>query len=1281
MSTSQMPQGRHRGLSGARGGTPDRIGRRLLAWATIGACLYSNAAQAANYLWGGTSSDWTNARAWSPSGVPTAGDSVTVNSGQVNASGATKTLSNLILGGGTVTGGDLLASGLTFASGTLGSNLTVTGAAQFDGNGYQNINAATTVTLQGSSTWSAGTGFLNNASTINNALGATFVDMGSGAPGLSRNIGGINNAGTYIRNGLGTTVMMSLGLSNSGTLDIRSGELLLNGASSSSGLIKIGTGATLSVGSLGNITSTVSTIAGAVTGDGLLRVNSGTLNLNRTASFSGQLEVLGGVFTNTGDRTMSSFTLNSTRSGTGSITTANFVFNGGSLSGSGTTTVTGTATIGTTKSHSVAAGHTLNLQGSSTWLAGAGSIRSNGALHNTAGATFLDEGAGTATGSRSLTATALNPFDNAGSYVRTGVGSTRASYFNNSGSLSVQGGTFQLEAGNNASTGLIDVGQDGVLHVTTSTLTVSGAITGKGLVRVSGSGNTAGTLVLTSTAMVSNTTLEIAGVGTLDNQIDRNVSRLVMSGGTRSGLGNITTESLLFAGGTLSGNTTTTVTGAATLAGGNATQMIAAGHTLTLQGSTTWEAGDYAKIDNSGTLRNIAGATFTDLGTSTATGTRYISSLVTTDFINAGTYVREGLGTTIVQSNTFTNSGTLDIRGGTFQMVSNSTSSGAIQVAAGAMLDYAGGTSTISGSVAGEGLVRLSGGALTLADTATVNSTLELMGATLINLGNRTLPELILNGGTRAGSGNITTSAFTFNSGQLASTSTTTVTGAASFGGTSSLTVNAHTLNLQGRSTWQAGDNGINNTGVINNAQGAVFNDAGTTTASGTRYLTGSSTTKAFNNAGSYVRTGLGSTQASYFNNTGTLQVQGGVFQLMTGSTSSGLIDLAAGTTLTLGTGVGKLSGLIEGDGLVRVASSVALNNTLAFSGALELQTGTLDNQSSRSLTSLVLNGGTRSGVGDITTATLAFNGGTLTGASSTTVTGSAALSTNNSIGVATGHTLRLLGQTTWSAGDGLVNNTGTIVNATGAVFTDAGTTGRIRYVSNGAGTFMNAGTYVREGLGTTGAQGFNNTGRLQINGGTFQVSSFVNQGVVNIAQGGVLTSNSSTFGNAGQIVGNGTVRTASNAHALTNTGTIDPGAAGSIGHLTVEGDLSLGIQSILHIDLGSSNTADLISVSDQLTLGGSLQLGLLDGALLHEGDVFTIATFASSLGSGFTSVDWGGAGGYGFSVVYNAHDIQLRVASVPMPVPEPANAALALCALVLMRLRRRPASAPSRPR
>jgi len=1158
--------------------------------------------------------------------------------------------------------------------------LTVTGTAQFDGGSYQTINAATTVTLQGSSTWSVGTGFLNNASTINNAFGATFVDMGSGAPGLSRNIGGINNAGTYIRDGLGTTVMMSLGLSNSGTLDVRSGELLLNGASSSSGLIKIGTGAFLSVGSLGNnTTSTVSTISGAVTGDGLLRVNSGTLNLNRTASFGGQLEVLGGTLNNIGDRTMSSFTLNSTRTGTGNITTANFVFNGGSLSGNSTTTVTGTTTIGTSKNHSVAAGHTLNLQGASTWLAGAGSLSNNGVLHNTTGATFTDEGAGTATGSHSLTATALNPFDNAGSYVRTGLGSTRASYFNNSGGLSVQGGTFQLEAGSNASSGLIDVGQDGVLHVTTSTLTVSGAITGKGLVRVSGSGGTAGTLALTSTATVSDTTLEIAGAGTLDNQIDRNVSRLVMRGGTRSGLGNITTESLLFVGGTLSGNTTTTVTGAATLAGGNATQMIAAGHTLTLQGSTTWEAGDYAKIDNSGTLRNIAGATFADLGTGTATGTRYISSLLTTDFINAGTYVRSGLGTTSVQSNTFTNSGTLDIRGGTFQMASNSTSSGAIQVAAGAMLDYAGGTNTISGSVAGGGVVRLSGGALTLADTATVNSTLELTGATLNNLGNRTLPELILNGGTRAGSGHITTGLLTFNSGQLAGTSNTTVTGVASFGGTSSLTVNAHTLNLQGRSTWQAGDGGvINNTGVINNALGAVFTDAGAATASGTRYLTSSSSTKTFNNAGSYVRTGLGSTQASYFNNTGTLQVQGGVFQLLTGSTSSGLIDLAAGTTLTLGTGVGKLSGRIEGDGLVRVASSVALNNTLAFSGALELQTGTLDNQTNRSLSSLVLSGGTRSGVGNITTSTLAFNGGTLTGASSTTVTGSATFTTNNTIGVSTGHTLTLQGQTTWSAGGGLVNNTGTIVNATGAVFSDAGTTGGVRYVSNGAGTFLNAGTYVRDGLGTTVAQGFNNTGRLQINGGTFQVSSFVNQGVVDIAQDGVLASSSSTFGNAGQMVGNGTVRTASQAHALTNTGTIDPGTAGAIGHLTVEGDLALATPSTLHIDLGSSNSSDLISVSDQLTLGGRLQLGVLDGAVLHEGDVFTIATFASYLGSGFASVDWGGAEGYGFSVAYNAHDIQLRVASVPMPVPEPANAALALCALVLMRLRRRRASARS---
>jgi len=342
-----------------------------------------------------------------------------------------------------------------------------------------------------------------------------------------------------------------------------------------------------------------------------------------------------------------------------------------------------------------------------------------------------------------------------------------------------------------------------------------------------------------------------------------------------------------------------------------------------------------------------------------------------------------------------------------------------------------------------------------------------------------------------------------------------------------------------------------------------------------------------------------------------------------------------------------------------------------------------------KNVAALTLSGGGIS-TAEITTSSLNFASGTLSQGVTLTVTGPAQFDGSSYQVIDATSQVTLQGTTTWSAGGGSISSLGTVNNAKGAVFVDQGSPlsndVRLLAVQNKqgwGGTFNNAGTYVRNGLGTTEMRGmaFSNSGSMLINSGTLQIDTgFTNAGTLTMAQGALLASTSTGFGNRGLLQGNGSLRTLSKAYAFLNSGTIDPGAAGEIGALSVTGDLSLASKSVLHIDLGSGNTADLISVSDQLTLGGSLQLGLLDGAVLHEGDVFTIATFASYLGSGFASVDWHGAGGYGFSVIYNAHDIQLRVASVPMPVPEPANATLALCALMILGVRSRRAAAPLQP-
>lgn len=317
----------------------------------------------------------------------------------------------------------------------------------------------------------------------------------------------------------------------------------------------------------------------------------------------------------------------------------------------------------------------------------------------------------------------------------------------------------------------------------------------------------------------------------------------------------------------------------------------------------------------------------------------------------------------------------------------------------------------------------------------------------------------------------------------------------------------------------------------------------------------------------------------------------------------------------------------------------------------------------------LVLSGsGTRSGTGTLTVGSLDWSGGTFSGAGTTTVTGVASISYVSTPTIAAGHTLRLQGQSTWVAANGIAiaSNGGTILNAAGATFTDAGNLndGYTRHLGHSTGSFVNEGSFVRSGLGTTNLYGLTNTGLVDVQSGTLAVNQgFINQGTVNVAAGATLAALQSTFNNAGLLRGNGTVRTLSTAYALNNTG--------AIGTLAVVGDLALASNAILHIDLGSGGMSDLITISDQLQLGGLLQLGLANGAVLHDGDVFTIATFASYSGASFANVHWGGLGAFDVSLVYKAQSIELRVAAVP----EPANAALALCALALMggagRLRR----------
>ncbi|MCV2422076.1 hypothetical protein, partial [Paucibacter sp. DJ2R-2] len=253
------------------------------------------------------------------------------------------------------------------------------------------------------------------------------------------------------------------------------------------------------------------------------------------------------------------------------------------------------------------------------------------------------------------------------------------------------------------------------------------------------------------------------GSAVLDNE--RLLGRLVLAGGNRGGSGLLTSGALTFVSGSLFGPGTTTITGAASFTGTN-NQTVDATHTLNLNGGATWSAGNGTISTSTDARINVAtGTSFVDAGALSPSGSRSLAYYGNGSFNNAGSYERNGLGTTNAYG--FNNSGTLKVNAGNLVMRSASTSTGQIQIASDALLDYNGGNSTISGSISNAGLLRQSGGNLTLTAAATINGALQLDYGSFYNEGSHGVASLGLAGGNRGGSGLLTSGALTFVSGSL----------------------------------------------------------------------------------------------------------------------------------------------------------------------------------------------------------------------------------------------------------------------------------------------------------------------------------------------------------------------------------------------------------------------------------------------------------------------------------------------------------------------------------
>jgi hypothetical protein len=170
-------------------------------------------------------------------------------------------------------------------------------------------------------------------------------------------------------------------------------------------------------------------------------------------------------------------------------------------------------------------------------------------------------------------------------------------------------------------------------------------------------------------------------------------------------------------------------------------------------------------------------------------------------------------------------------------------------------------------------------------------------------------------------------------------------------------------------------------------------------------------------------------------------------------------------------------------------------------------------------------------------------------------------------------------------------------------------------------------------------------------------------QGIIHVAGQPLTIPADRAVGGTGTIQGN-----------VTNNGTVAPG--NSPGAITISGAFAEGSGALLKIEIAGKKPADefdTLTVTGAATLGGTLDLSLLDGFVPQAGDQFAIIS-AQSLTGTFANVTGGhiplSGGGGQFDVLYTPTGVTLTNFQ---PVPEPATAAiLTVCGTVLACQRRR---------
>jgi hypothetical protein len=429
-----------------------------------------------------------------PGAVVSTVGALTISSVRANFNtGALVPIITLTFNGGELSGTDAVTvSGqATWNSGTMSG----TGATTFNGNAtitangnIQNLVGGRTLNIVGTLTFSGNNGDFrpgSSATTIN--IFGVWLDQTTGTTGIGNPFGGsadqatIRNTGTFRKTGSATTNIASVFNNISpGVVDVQAGTLNLTNGGTQSGDFLTAAGATLHFnGGTFNI-NTLSVSS--------LRVVSTTVNVLGTLTVGGLLEVLGsGTLNVTGQVNANSYSQNGgTLSGTGSLTVSGqATWTSGTMSGTGTTTFNGNATITANGNiQNLVGGRKLNLAGTTTFDGANGDFRtgSNVTTINNSGI-FLDQTTGTTRIASPFGGSADQAtFNNTGTLRKTGSATTTIiSVFNNSGTVDIQSGSLAFTVAYTQTAGETKLNGGALSSSTTLTLQ-GGKLTGTGTV-------------------------------------------------------------------------------------------------------------------------------------------------------------------------------------------------------------------------------------------------------------------------------------------------------------------------------------------------------------------------------------------------------------------------------------------------------------------------------------------------------------------------------------------------------------------------------------------------------------------------------------------------------------------------------------------------------------------------------------------------------------------------------------------------------------------------------